>query len=68
MIIRIKYCAANSNMGDTSDQDSDNFRAWAYNEIEKQYPNACIAVYNNERSSACFSNLDDFLQNGFRRK
>ena len=62
MITRIKYCAANSNMGDTSDQDSDNFRAWAYNELEKQYPDACIAIYNNEGSSACFSNLDDFYK------
>ena len=31
-------------------------------ELEKQYPDACIAVYNNERSSACFSNLDDFYK------
>lgn len=68
MITRIKYCAATSNMGDTSDQDGNNYRAWAYNELEKQYPDACIVIYNNERSSACFSNLDDFLQNGFRRK
>ena len=60
MITRIKYCAATSNMGDTSDQDSDNFRAWAYNEIEKQYPDACIAVYNSERSSSCSSDLEDW--------
>ena len=54
MITRIKYCAANSNMGDVSESDGDNYREWAYNELEKQYPDACIAIYNNERSSACF--------------
>ena len=62
MITKIIYCAATSNMGDTSESDGANYRAWAYNELEKQYPDACLNVCNSERSSACFSNLDDFYQ------
>lgn len=58
MITRITYCAATVNMGDASDQDGDNYRAWAYAELEKEYPETCIGVYNSERSSACSSDCD----------
>lgn len=46
MITRIIYCAANCNMGETSETDCDNYRAWAYAEIEKKYLETVIEVRN----------------------
>jgi hypothetical protein len=34
MITHIEYRAATCNMGETSEQDAENYREWAFNEIK----------------------------------
>ena len=62
MITKIVYCVADCNMGETSGTDCRDYRAWADAELKKEYPDACISVYNSERSNACSSDLADFYK------
>ena len=59
MIKAIGYRAATVNMGDVTDQDGDNYREWALNELALKYPDARIVVYNSEMASTCASGLHD---------
>jgi hypothetical protein len=60
MIKAIGYRAATVNMGaDVTDQDGDNYREWALNELGLKYPHARIVVYNSEMASTCTSDLED---------
>lgn len=57
MITTITYCAATCNMGDTTAQEADNYRAWAHAELKKRYPEAKVTVLDNPMSCACNSDL-----------
>lgn len=60
MIKAIGYRAATVNMGDeATDQDGENYRNWALNELGLKYPDAMIVVYNSEMASTCTSDLED---------
>jgi hypothetical protein len=63
MIKAIGYRAATVNMGaDVTDQDGDNYREWALNELGLKYPHALIVVYNSEMASTCASDLYDSFE------
>ena len=56
----IFYRAADCNMGDTSEQDCENYRAWALAEIEAKYPDAAkIEVLNEDRGSTVYTEEDE---------
>ena len=56
----IFYRAADCNMGDTSAQDCENYRAWAQAEIEAAYPDAAqIEVLNEDRGSTVYTDEDE---------
>ena len=50
-IEKIIYRAATCNMGDTTEQDGDNYRAWAKSELEKKYTKALVEVRNEDDQS-----------------
>ena len=55
-IEKIIYRAAACNMGETSEQDADKYRAWAKAEIEAAYPEAAqIEVLNEDRGSTVYA-------------
>ena len=62
MITKIIYCAADCNMGETSETACILYRRWADAELKKEYPDASIGVYNSEGSSMCSSDLADFYK------
>lgn len=56
----IFYRAADYNMGETSKQDCENYRAWALAEIEAAYPEAAqVEVLNEDRGSTVYTEEDD---------
>ena len=56
----IFYRAADCNMGDTSEHDCENYRAWALAEIEAAYPDAAqVEVLNEDRGSTVYAEDDD---------
>lgn len=57
----IFYRAATCNMGETSEQDADKYRAWAKAEIEAAYPEAAqIEVLDEDRGSTVYA--DDYTE------
>ena len=57
---KIFYRAADCNMGDTSAQDCENYRAWAEAEIYAAYPDAArIYVLNEDRGSEVYAEEHD---------
>lgn len=56
----IFYRAADCNMGDATEQDCENYRAWALAEIEAAYPDAAqIEVLNDDRGSTVYTEEDE---------
>ena len=56
----IFYRAADCNMGDTSEQDCESYRAWALAEINAAYPEAAqVEVLNEDRGSTVHTEDDD---------
>ena len=53
-IEKIIYRAATCNMGDTTEQDGDKYRAWAESEIRKEYPDATIEVRDEDGRSLVY--------------
>jgi len=45
---KIEYYAANSTMGDTSDEDCEKYRQWATEQIKNEYPGHNVNVINQE--------------------
>ena len=52
-ITTIDYRAATCNMGESTEQDGDNYRVWAKEQIEARYPDADIDVLDEDRPSTC---------------
>lgn len=50
-IEKIIYRAATSNMGDVTEQDGDNYRAWAKAQIEAKYPKANVEALDEDMKS-----------------
>ncbi|MGL5397957.1 MAG: hypothetical protein ACRDBQ_22205 [Shewanella sp.] len=46
--MKITYFAATENMGDASECDGQNFRSWAFAQIESRYPDADIEVLDEQ--------------------
>lgn len=56
----IFYRAATCNMGESTEQDGDNFRAWAEAEIWAAYPDAIqVEVLNEDRGSTVYTEEDE---------
>ena len=53
-IEKIIYRAATCNMGESTDQDGDNYRSWAESEIRKEYPEAAIEVLNEDSKTEVY--------------
>lgn len=52
----IFYRAATCNMGESTEQDGENYRAWAFNEIKKAYPDSAkIEVLDEDRGSTVYA-------------
>lgn len=47
-ITKIIYSAATYNMGEATERDGDNYRAWAFDMLADEYPDAEIEVVNEE--------------------
>ena len=56
----ILYRAATRSMGETSEQDAANYRAWALAEIKAAYPDAAqVEVMNEDQVSTVYTEEDD---------
>jgi hypothetical protein len=50
-VTSIDYRAATCNMGEASEQDADNYRAWAAEMIASEYPEAVVEVLDEDRQT-----------------
>ena len=48
-VTKITYCAATCNMGESTEQDGENYREWAAEMIANEYPDAYVDVLNTDR-------------------
>ena len=58
-IYKITYCAATENMGNTTEADANNYRAWAAREIAAACPDAHIEVLDDVNQSCAQSDAED---------
>lgn len=50
-VTSIEYRAATCNMGESTEQDGENFRAWAAEMIANEYPDAEVEVLDEDRQT-----------------
>ena len=56
----IIYRAADHNIGECTERDCENYRAWAQAEIEAAYPDAAqVEVLNEDRGCTVYAEDDD---------
>ena len=55
MSISIFYHASTRYMGNCSEQDASDYRSWAHNEIQLEYPDAKVGVLDQDGSSRVFA-------------
>jgi hypothetical protein len=59
MTNKIIYFAPGSSMGDTSEEDAEKYRDWAYDELKTKFPDYDIEVADRESTISFWTNIDD---------